>query len=277
MQRPTSALGVGLLVLGFGAAAHAGPPASPSSPWSPPTLAVCGAAAVGPPAARLAPARAALEAGPQVSFEPTTQTAFETRRGPDGSVELVAHEGQLGVRKTVAPDGRVSMELKAGRQLTRIVASPDGIEVTHGRRTLTFDPRTATEGDYERVRILLARSRPVRLFRRLAARLEATDAEDAPTTGVLVADAFVGMLDGDIGAPGRIARRLARTQRARMRAAGFSSNCYLNYEREVVDAWADLDRCYDSVSVLLYRMCEARWFLWVEASWFSFLSCGWGF
>ncbi len=35
---------------------------------------------------------------------------------------------------------------------------------------MAFDPRTATEADYLEVRVLLARARPVRLFRRLARR-----------------------------------------------------------------------------------------------------------
>lgn len=277
MQRPTLILGISLLAVGLGTSAHAAPPTPPPSSWSPPLMATCAAQAAGAGATLTPTGSGATTRDPQVTFEPRTQTAFETRRTPDGSIELLAREGGLGVRKTVASDGRVTLELRLGRASTRLVASPEGIEVASGGETVAFDPRDATETTYEQVRLLLARSQPVRHFRRLAARLEATDADDATTIGVLVADAFVGMLDGDIGAPGRIARRLARKQRARIRAAGLSPNCYLNYEREVVEAWSDLERCYESVSVLLYRLCESRWFLWVESSWFSYLSCSWGF
>ena len=157
-----------------------------------------GAARGAAPGAARGPKKTKPAKGPQVTFDRVTQTVVEMRRGrmarsnsarrgsghpQDGHVGRPRHDGLAG-RAPDDPDrGRVDRNRGHER-----------------RRRVAFDPRTATEADYLEVRVLLARARPVRLF-----------------------------------------RRLARRHGTRVRAAGLSPNCFLNYEREVVVAWSDLE------------------------------------
>lgn len=216
-------------------------------------------------------------AGQRPGTEATADHTVAVRPLGDDTLELVARWQALLVRQTVARDGRTTLELRAGKQRTFIVVTPDRVEVSGARRRISFDPRRATDEEYEQVQQLLARAAPMRLFRRYRARLEADPDENSTALGLLAASAYVGLLDGDVGAPARVAARLARTHGARQRHASLAPGCFLAYERDVYDAWVDLEACYFSTSVLYHTMCEFRWLLWVESSWFSFLSCSWGF
>ncbi len=215
--------------------------------------------------------------GLQVTVPRGTDSTVEVRPLGADTIELVARWNALLLRQTVRRDGRMTLELRVGRQRTLVVVTPDSVQVSGNRQSLRFDPRRASEEDYARVQQLLAKATPMRLFRRYRARLEASGDEGAAVVGLLTSSAYLGLLDGDVGAPGRIARRLAQAHKARVRPASFGPNCFLDYEREVYGVWVDLEQCYFSTSPLYHRMCEARWVLWVESSWFSFLSCSWGF
>jgi len=241
-------------------------------------------AATGPPTPTLAacmapPASAASIASPsgrQTDFEPRTQTTFEVRPAGEG-IELSGRSGALTFTKQVSRDGRMTLQLMVGSDRATFETTSDGLSVTLGRKKTKIDPRNASDRDYENLRIQLARSQSVRQFRRQLAALEAADDDRPAVLGTLTAGALVSVLDGDEGAPRRIAKRIAHRQQERLRAVSMSPGCFPEYEREVVTAWDDLELCYYSVSPLLWRVCDLRWFLWVESAWFSFISCSWGF
>lgn len=248
----------------------ASPPVPAMAAGTPPgpTLAAC--------VARPAIASATPKASSQVDFESRSQTTFEIHPSSEG-IELTGRSGGLTFSKHVSRDGRMTLRLSLGSDRATFETTPDGLSVTIGRRETRIVPGSASEREYEELRVQLARSKSVRQFRRQVALLEAANDDRPAVLGTLTAGALVGALDGDEGAPGRVARRIARRQSERVQAVSMSPGCFPNYEREIVTAWDDLELCYYQVSPLLWRVCELRWLLWVESAWFSFISCSWGF
>ena len=102
--------------------------------------------------------------------------------------------------------------------------------------------------------------------------------EQSPAgAALLLSDALVGLLDGDIGAIERLGRGIAARRAARLRPAHFSNSpgCFEIYEAEVIRAWIDYQECRNSFAWWnpLKEGCTLRWMLWAESAWFSFIGC----
>ena len=101
------------------------------------------------------------------------------------------------------------------------------------------------------------------------------DEWSAAAVAVIVADGTVGVLTGDVGAPGRGAQHLSRRGRARSRPAALAVDCFYLMETRFVTAWDDYVSCYYAVqdNPIYANLCAWRWTLQVESYWFSFISC----
>ena len=139
-------------------------------------------------------------------------------------------------------------------------------------------PATASDEDLDKVRRLLADSRAARLVRVAAAAVQDSEDNSASSAALLIGDALVGMLTGDAGAPGRVARHLARHARSRVRPVSLQIDCYNTWERRVFRASYEWEECARDFSVWnpTRHLCAMRWILQVESYWFSFMTCsGW--
>ena len=139
----------------------------------------------------------------------------------------------------------------------------------------------------ERVRALLAGSRAVKQYRRLAASVEESDEASPASHGVLIGASVVHLLDGDPGAPSRIARRLAARRPAAARrnvaavqdpsGAGSSEDCWATYETRVNQAYNDFWDCMRTRQWWTYEVisyaCSGVWTVRVEGYWFQYLKC----
>ena len=130
--------------------------------------------------------------------------------------------------------------------------------VTRGRKTITLTAQ-ATEEDLSAVSRLLADSRAVRQMRAKGAAFEADEEDSAAAASLLFADALVGTLTGDVGAPHRVARLLSKKARAGLRTVqGRPNTCYYQWEQTCL--WAYMD--YEEYALLYWSpqlMCATRW------------------
>ena len=92
---------------------------------------------------------------------------------------------------------------------------------------------------------------------------------------VIMADAAVGLLTGDVGAGRRAAKSLARGTLAGLRPAAMKTDCYESMESRFYYAWNDYAQCLVDVmwSSFYQSLCGWRWLLQVESYWFGFLTC----
>jgi len=196
---------------------------------------------------------------------------------------------ELRVEKTLATNGDTTIRLIEGPDVVTITLNSLGYLVERGERQARFDPRNGTVDDLDAVRRVLLGSGAVRSFRRLTAAFEARDEgnEDTPLVlGALVDGAIVQLLDGDSGAPSRIARRVTRKLRARLKPAKFGpggflfDDCVLAYEIAVLDAWSLLSQCQESAEGMRWYVwwlaeafCEFEWFLRSQQYMYQFVSC----
>lgn len=222
------------------------------------------------------PARgAAARPAAQVTRNDRADVTFEIRPASAGGVEVRARRGDLLITKTVQPTGDSVLELGDGHETVTVAVSAQGTRVTRNGATAMLGRTTPDNGAEARVRRLLAESSVVVRFRAAAAALlEANDAS-APAVALLIADATVGMLTGDVGAPRRMAEHLARRGRSRVRPAGMALDCYTVMEQRMVEAYDDFGSCWYSTAYNSFyqSLCSWRWTLQVESYWFSFISC----
>jgi hypothetical protein len=196
---------------------------------------------------------------------------------PDGSGVVIGSAGEVEYRKQVFADGRFAIWLKAPKEVVRIDGSPGTVRVVRGNRSAVLDLTTDASEGFDKVRALLAGSKAVRLFRLFAATLDPSTEETAAGTAILVSDALVGWLDGDVGAARRLGRQMADRYGKLVRHVRLQDDvgCYREWESEVVYAWEDYEACQGSFDWWnpLRELCSFRWILWVESAWFSFLTC----
>ena len=211
----------------------------------------------------------------QITRSERADATFEVRPGEDGAVQLNGRRGDLEFTKSVLSDGTFTLSLSAGGDRVTIAVTSDATVVTRGRSKITLSGGTGTEEQTRAVRRLLADSNAVLRFRALAAVLLIGDEWSAPAVAVMMADATVGALTGDVGAPGRAAQHLSRRGRARARPVAFAVDCFYLMETRFVQAWDDYVSCYFSVqdNPIYANLCAWRWTLQVESYWFSFISC----
>jgi len=189
----------------------------------------------------------------------------------DGAIEVEATGGDLTFRKRVQADGRYTMEIEAPRDKVSIGVSENAITVTRGGKTITVTPQ-ASQRQADGLRRLLADSRAVDLLRNAGAEFEASGDDSAASTPVVLADALVGTLTGDVGASRRAGRRLSAKSRAELRPVGRPVTCYYQWEQSILWAYMDYEECfYGRYFPLLW--CALRWNMQAESAWFHLLAC----
>jgi hypothetical protein len=209
----------------------------------------------------------------QVTYDGRADVTYALDRTSDGALVLVAQRGTLTLTKTVRADGTFALELRDGPDEVSFAVTTDRIDVARRGKRLRLDVARATDEDYIKVRGNLANSRAIRAARRMAADLGPT-LETPEGMGLLLADAFIGYLDGDVAAPARAARAL-RDRYSRGHQAVRLASCYDRWEHHVVRYWDDVVACFESFGIWnpMRQLCSFRWTLQVETAWFSLMSC----
>ena len=202
------------------------------------------------------------------------EATLTTGLSVEGTGVLRGRVGDFEFRKEVWPDGRFRLELVSGAEKVTLVAARGVIDVIRNDRSVRLTPSTAGEDDLLRVAALLAGSGAVRKFRLLAAGLQTSPGRTPEEVGTLLTDALVGLLGGDAGVVDRLGQRF-KPRRPDVRLAAFSLGCYEKWEAEVIQAWNDYEACFNEISPWnpMRLACGARYLLWAESAWFSFLSC----
>jgi hypothetical protein len=92
---------------------------------------------------------------------------------------------------------------------------------------------------------------------------------------MLIADAAVGQLTGDVGAVRRAARFLAHAGDSNRRPAALLPECFQTMDSDMIFALDDYASCLGSVwgNVLWEDLCAWRWVVEVESVWFQFIGC----
>jgi hypothetical protein len=207
----------------------------------------------------------------------------------NGNAVFTVKAGDLLVEKALDASGNYTLRLSQGKDVVTIVSNPAGYLVSRGKRTARFDPRVAGQGEArDAVRAVLLGSAAVRSFRRLSVVLESRDEgeDESPMLfSALVDGAIVQMLDGDPGAVPRIAKRLVRAQRARLRAvklraADTLKDCVGMYERSLLEAWSQFTQCMEWASdISMYfqdwaqGFCYWEWIARSQQYIYQFISC----
>lgn len=236
---------------------------------------VAGASALPVSLGRSQSARAGVRPAAQVSRNEKADVTLELRPSANGGVEVSGQSGDLRITKTVQSNGEFVLELANSHDTVSIAVTGQGTTVLRGRTSVRI-PRGASVGQSEeKARKLLAESGAVLQLRGLAATLLEAEDRSASSLALIMADATVGMLTGDVGAPRRIARFLAHRVNGNARPASMVLDCFALMETRMVEAFSDYVGCYDSVypNSLFTNLCGYRWVIQVESYWFGFISC----
>ena len=243
----------------------------------PVSLAAC--AAAGAPVAAMPTkpmtpmVRASLAARPagQVRHYPKPNLTFSASTTVEGEVQIEASGGDFGFRKRVQSTGAYTLELEAGGDTLRFRVTGSDITITRGKQVVIIAP-DSPESVAAAVRRMLSDSTAVKKLRETGAMFEAEEDDSPAAAAVLLSDAVVGALTGDVGAPHRIARLLSKRARALSRSAGQRPpSCYSQWEQTMMWVWMDFEEC--TVLWNLGPWCTVRWTLQTETAWFSLLSC----
>jgi hypothetical protein len=216
-----------------------------------------------------------LRPAAQVTRNDRADVTFELRPAASGGISVIARSGDLTATKTVQPTGDFVLELAAGQDRLSIAASAQGVVVTRGRTSVALRRDDQPEEAEVKARTLLAASGSLVRFRAVAARLMEEQDRSAGALGLILADATVGLLSGDVGAPRRVARFLVERRLRNVREAGMALDCFTLMETRFVEAWNDYGSCYMSTEYNSFYqyLCSWRWTVQVESYWFNFLSC----
>lgn len=200
---------------------------------------------------------------------------FGHRVTPDGGQQLYFLQPELQFQKTSYRNGRSTIVLRADHDVVEIaLARETGFTIRRGARSISLYPPDASEADFDRARAVLAGSTAVRRFRTLVAELD--DSKHAGVIGLQLSDAIVGVLDGDVGAPARLGKRLrARTSAGLTRVKDGVSSCWYTYEQNVTQAETDREQCLDAFSIWnpARAGCWFEWTIRAEGDWFEYLAC----
>jgi len=218
---------------------------------------------------------AAARLAAQVTRNEKVDATFEVRPSAAGGIEVSMTSGDLRVTKTVQGNGEFSLEVTSPRDTVSVLVNGQATQASRGRDKVRLPRAGGQEADEARVRRMMADSDSVVRFRRLAAGL--LDSEDRSPAGlaIIMADATLGMMSGDVGAPRRVAKFLAHGGASKGRPASMAIDCFYTMEDRMMEAFNDYGACYSSVwpNPLLENMCGYRWLLQVESYWFSFITC----
>lgn len=222
--------------------------------------------------------RAGVRPAAQVTRSEKADVTFELRPSADGGAELTATNGGVQITKTVRPTGEFVLTLKSGADVVTMTVTGKGTTVSRGRQSVALPRGVDAPGRRPAARRMLADSESVVRYRGMADALMAANDRSPAALGVIIADAMLGVLSGDVGAPRRIAEYLAHGGTKRMRPAGMAIDCFTLMEQRMTEAWNDYVACWFSVGNIMFsdywqELCAARWLIQVESYWFNFISC----
>lgn len=195
-----------------------------------------------------------------------TNTAFSSTVDEQGNAWFKATVDDFTLEKAVASTGDTTIRLMQGKDVVSIAMNHGGYVVARGRKAARLDSQYGKQEDLDAIRAVLLGSPAVRTFRRLTASFESRDDDDEEGPlflSTLVDGAIVQMLDGDSGATERIGKRITRKHRAGLRQAmmrpdNLFTDCILNYEMSLMEAWDLFYQCTETAF-------NARWYFWYGA------------
>jgi hypothetical protein len=217
-----------------------------------------------------------------------TDASFSSTADREGNAHFTVRVGDFLLEKALAPTGEATIRLTEGKDVVSIVMNHGGYVVSRGGRTVRLSIQSTGQDDLDAVRSLLLGSQAVRTFRRLSASMENRDDNDNEGPlflSALVDGAIVQRLDGDTGAPARIGKRITRKHRAGLRPAMFRpdnlfTDCILNYEMSLVEAWDLYGLCMDTalnsawyVYPFAEDLCELEFLIRSQQYIYQFVSC----
>jgi hypothetical protein len=215
----------------------------------------------------------------QVYNDGRTHATFFFASTGDGAVQMTVKASELDVEKTVYPDGRSRIVLRAGDDLLAVAVSAGIVEVerSNGHR-LRVDVFGAADDEWVQVKVLLAGSKALRLFRALAGSLDPRTSNTPAGAAVALSDAALAQLDGDSAAVGRLVQQMRAARQARIRPVRFAigeADCWHTYEGEVMHAADDYDSCRHTFSWYDPRQaaCAFVWTIQAESAWGELLAC----
>lgn len=232
-------------------------------------------ASAGSPAAKPAARPAA-----QIQYDQDLGAVYSVQTTTDGGAVILADAPGVHVEKTVYQDHFV-VALTADKDRVEVRATGASVTVRRGRRSHTFAPATVSERDLDQARQVLQGSRAVRAFRVFASQLE--EQEGTPVSeAVLMTGGLVGLLDGDLAVPRRIARKLARKYGAGLRQALLQSytpgGCFDTWQQEALRILNEFEDCNRRAfwNPLYSAACSFEFLIRASGNWFWFISCNGG-
>jgi hypothetical protein len=215
----------------------------------------------------------------QVYTDARTGASFFFTSTGEGAVRLMVKAGELDMDKVIHRDGRSRIVLKAGDDRVSVAVDVTGVDVERrGAGRAQLDVARATEAEWLQVKVLLAGSKALRLFRALASNLDASTLKTPGGAAVVLSDAILGHLDGDVGAVDRLQQQFRAAVRARIRPvrmAAAEEDCWHRYEEQVTHAADDYDNCRHTFYWYDPRQaaCAFVWSLQAESAWGQLLAC----
>lgn len=187
-----------------------------------------------------------------------------------------ARIGQVRLVKTVDPNRLVHLAIDGGDEPASVVMMRGRVDVAVGSRAFSITASTS-DTDLLAMRQALASSPAVQTVRATVARLSSDVAASVEGADLLVSNALLASLDGDLGALARVGRRLGEWLAApAVEARLVLETCYDAWKQEAVAAMNWVEQCYNDFewwNVVMRDLCFVEWTLRVEAAWFEFLRC----
>ncbi len=225
----------------------------------------------------------AVSGGPQhFQDDARTDASFFFSLAADGGIRVTARAGELEVDKVVYRDGRSVVVLKAGADRVSVAVNVVTVEVERGDEQRRLDVLKAGDEEWLQVRVMLAGSKALRLFRALASSFDPSTLKTPAGAAVVLSDAVLGYLDGDLGAISRLTRQMRAAVQARIKPVRLTSggqesekDCWHTYEGETMHAMDDYDSCMAMFKWYDPRRaaCLTVWTLQAEVAWAELISC----
>ncbi len=217
----------------------------------------------------------------RVQTDARTNAVFFFSSTDDGARRMTVRAGELDVDKVVYPDGRFRLTLRTGDDVVSIGGLPGNVEVQRDKgRGRSLEVGRASEDDWLRLKVMLAGSKAVRMFRGLANALDDGTLKTPAGTAVLLSDGLLALLDGDPGVVRRLGERWRPAGQAKIRPATLRQvpaflGCWVNYETAIYQAYLEYGQCQvnDWLWQLLFNACDWEYVLKAESIWFQFVGC----
>jgi len=218
---------------------------------------------------------------PQVQHDARTNATFFFSSIGGGAVRMTVTAADLEVEKIVYPGGRSRIVLQAGSDRVSVTIGVGVVNVERrGAGRLQLDIGRATETEWLQAKALLAGSKAVGLLRALADNLDERSLKGAGGAAIVLSDALIGHLDGDVAAVGRLLSKMRASLKARIRPAALSEEeeggkCWHTYEVAVTHAADDYNACRRMFSWYDPRQaaCAFVWSVQAEVAWAELLAC----